>query len=1100
MNSSPDPPILQSPAANPQPPTLVLIDDDPEVLRATERILVKAGYHVITGENAKEAVDLTRRHLPAMLLLDVMLPDGNGVEIAQGLKSDPSLVGVFVVLLSGLKTSGEDQAAGLATGLADGYIARPFSKPEFLARVDALLRLRTAQEALREALLEKETLLREQRRAADELRRLARAVEQSPTSIVITDRAGNIEYVNAYFEQVTGYTKAEARGKNPRILKSGATPSETYIDMWRAISQGGEWRGELCNRRKNGELFWEYAAISGLKDESGEVSHFIAVKDDITNRRQAEDALRRSEARHRAITQSAYDAIVTADSEGRIVGWNRGATLTFGYEESEALGRPLTLLIPERHHLGHLAGMARARRGDELYLLGQRLELHGLRKDGVEFPLEITLSRWEGPDGWFVTGILGDITERKRAEERQVSLISELDEARLAAERAAQAKGEFLANMSHEIRTPMNGVIGMTGLLLDTKLSPEQREFAETIRTSAEALLTIINDILDFSKIESGKLDLEILDFDLQMEMESVVELLAGPAQAKGIELVSSLRPGTPSRLRGDAGRLRQILTNLAGNAIKFTAQGEVVVSVTPAAEDATHSSLRFEVRDTGPGIPRETQARLFKAFSQADASTTRKFGGTGLGLAISRQLVELMGGEIGVTSEVGKGSTFWFTLRLEKQPKEAEAAVEYRDLGGARVLVVDDNATNRQITGHQLRSWKVYERAAASGPEALDILRDAEADGAPYDVALLDMQMPGMDGMMLARAMEREPALAVTRRSIMTSLGQRPSDAELHEAGVDAYLAKPIRQSRLLDCLSRVLTRGGRDASSRTTGWLVRRSTLLAPESAAGARNIRILLADDNRINQKVAMGQLRRLGHTADTVVNGLEVLDALTQKPYDVVLMDCQMPEMDGYDATRAIRRREAEAAARGEPGPRVHVIAMTAHAMEGDREKCLAAGMDDYVSKPVRTEALRAALDRWQPAPAGSANPLAPARTEKSAAAAEECPVDMARLGEMADHDPAATRELVDMYLREADEVMGALRASVQSGPAAETERLAHKLGGSSATCGMAGIVPPLRELERSGIAGHWPENEQLLQEADRQLERIRAFLAVEIPRP
>ncbi len=979
MTEIPDPPTRSPPAENVRPATLVVIDDDPEVLRATERILAKAGYHVITGETAAEAVDLTRRHLPAMLLLDVMLPDGNGLEIAQELKSDPSLASVFVVLLSGLKTSGEDQAAGLGTGLADGYIARPFSKPEFLARVDALLRLRVAQEALREALGEKETLLSEQRRAADKLRQMGRAVEQSPASIVITDRDGNIEYVNAYFEQVTGYTRAEALGQNPRILKSGSTPAGTYADMWRAISNGGEWRGELCNRRKNGELYWEYAAISGLKDENGDVSHFIAVKD--------------------------------------------------------------------------------------------------------------------------------DITERKAAEERQVSLILDLSEARIAAERAAQAKGEFLANMSHEIRTPMNGVIGMTGLLIDTKLSPEQREFAETIRTSAEALLTIINDILDFSKIESGKLDLEVLDFDLQKEMESVVELLAGPAQSKGLELACSLRTGAPSRLRGDSGRLRQILTNLTGNAIKFTAQGEVVVSVALAADEATHASLRFEVRDTGPGIPPETQARLFQAFSQADASTTRKFGGTGLGLAISRQLVELMGGAIGITSEVGTGSTFWFTLRLEKQPKDAEDAVEYgRDLSGTRVLVVDDNATNRQITGHQLRSWRVYERAAASGPEALDILRDAAASGTPYQVALLDMQMPGMDGMMLARTMEREPALAVTRRIIMTSLGQRPTDAELQEAGIDAYLAKPIRQSRLLDSLTRVVTKASRDSSSGATGSLVRWSSLATPGTASPARQIRILLADDNSVNQKVALGQLRRLGHTADAVANGLEVLEALKQAPYDVVLMDCQMPEMDGYDATRAIRKREAEAAEAGEPGRRLHVIAMTAHAMEGAREQCLAAGMDDYLSKPVRTDALEAAIERWQPAPADSADPSAstpePARagSRKEAPAKEECPVDMARLGEMADDDPTATRELVDMYLLEADEVMGALRASVQSGPAAETERLAHKLGGSSSTCGMAGIVAPLRELERSGVAGHWPENEQLLQEADRQLERIRAYLAAHIPRP
>jgi signal transduction histidine kinase/CheY-like chemotaxis protein len=531
---------------------------------------------------------------------------------------------------------------------------------------------------------------------------------------------------------------------------------------------------------------------------------------------------------------------------------------------------------------------------------------------------------------------------------------TKLRKATREANAANQAKSEFLANMSHEIRTPMNGVIGMAHLLMGTEQTAEQREFTETIQKSADSLLEVINDILDYSKIESGKIELEAINFDLRVAVESVGDLLAVRAHEKGLEYVATIDAEVPSLLCGDPGRLRQIIINLVGNAIKFTESGEIVLHAALVDESATHGTIRFSITDTGIGIPSDRMDHIFNSFSQADSSTTRKYGGTGLGLNISKRLAELMGGELGVESREGAGSTFWFTAVLEKQSEDSEASLVIpTDIRGKRILIVDDNRTNRNVLKEQLKVWGCRYDEASGGRQALAMMRRTVEAEAPFDIAILDMQMPQMDGKTLGRRIKADPSISDATLVLMTSLGNRGDVQEFERIGFEAYLTKPVKQSLLYDCLAMLSGQPSGSSPAKKKHMITAHSL-----SENRKRNGRILVVEDNIINQKVALNFLKRLGYQADVAGDGKAAIQALETFPYAVVLMDCQMPEMDGYEATAQIRKSRT-----GRYDPNTTIIAMTANAMKGDKEKCLDAGMNDYLSKPLMAEALEAMLKKW-----------------------------------------------------------------------------------------------------------------------------------------
>jgi PAS domain S-box-containing protein len=1020
-------------------------------------------------------------------------------------------------------------------------------------------------------------------------------------AICMLDRHGHVATWNSGAEQIQGYTVEEIIGRHiscfysPEHVEQGRPERQlqTAIREGRCEEEG--WRV-----RKDGSRFWANTIITALRDGDGQVEGFAQITRDLTRRKRAEEALRASEERLRALTQSANVAIISADATGTIVTWNHGAEVIFGYAEDEILARPLTILMPDSYREPHRQGLARYYSTGVSRLVGKTVELRGLRKDGSEFPIELSLASWETAQGKYFSGIIRDITERKNAEEAirtseqrfrtmmetiptfvaifqgtghvyvnpaaetmlgytreellrctfldyvhpdhhklvkqrslarqrgepvppryEVKIVTksgrelwvdfsaavieyegqpavlgiaidvtrrkELHEARRiameAAESVSRAKSTFLANMSHEIRTPMNAVIGMTELLLETPLDRMQREYLNIVKDSSESLLSLINDILDFSKIEAGKLELTRTPFQIRELLGDTMKALSLRTKGRDIEVACHVETAVPDVLEGDPLRLRQIVTNLVGNAIKFTDRGEVILDVAMESSHEGSVQLHISVRDTGIGIPAEKQQSIFESFSQVDASMTRRFGGTGLGLAIASRLVELMNGKIWVESELGRGSCFHFTAEMHRgktiQPVPAASAAT---LVGLRVLIVDDNQTNRLILQEMLDNWAMRPTAVADADAAMSELDRARQSGAPFDVLLTDVHMPGTDGFQLTERVKASSELDGTIILMLTS-SDGPRDIErCRQLGGAAYLIKPIKQSELFDAI--VASLGTIESIEPATAP----GTQLASPTM---RPLRILLAEDSYANQRLAVGLLTKWGHQVTVANNGREAVAAVESGNFDLVLMDVQMPEMDGHQAAAAIREREQRL------GGHLPIVAMTAHAMKGDREECLAAGMDGYVAKPIRRRELEQAVaevvDIKHPRPTPierAADSVAPMTSLDSQ--------NWEQALRTVEGDRDMLRDILPALIDETSAALIRLRLALQEQSAQHVAQAAHSLKGTLKIFGRTETGDLAERLEALGKTGNLVGGDELLASLQPKLnallDDVRAWLA------
>jgi PAS domain S-box-containing protein len=774
------------------------------------------------------------------------------------------------------------------------------------------------------------------------------------------------------------------------------------------------------------------------------------------------------------IVEQSSEAIWTKDLRGHITSWNSGAAAMFGYPPEEVMGR--TLNVSGSSPEDEQARMQRLMAGEKF-----SYDARAMTRSGTPIDIQVAVAPLldDGNQCIGSIAVARDVTQHKRSEEA-------LRLAREAAEAANHAKSSFLARMSHEIRTPMNGVLGMTELLLETGLTSTQRKYAETVQRSGKNLLGIINDLLDFSKIEAGKLELENVDMDLRRTIEDIVDLLAERAHAKGLELACSIPPDLLTQVRGDALRLGQILTNLVGNAVKFTDEGSIVIRVESVEETRSHVTMRFDVSDTGVGISKEAQSRIFDEFAQADGSTTRKHGGSGLGLAISKQLVEMMGGSIHVESEAGAGSTFWFTANFEKQVAQAPGESRSIPIGlltGVRALLVESSALNRGILQQQMSTWEMTLRIAETPKQAVEMLAQAAARSVPYEVALIDLGLPGMDALELARSIRARPDIAKVRLVMLT---RRHADSRIaRDAGFDACLVKPVRQTVLYECLVNVMAGRPQEA--------VAAPAVPAPvaRAPAGIRG-HILVVEDNLINQQVALGILQIQGYKVSVANNGKEALEAYAQGAFDLILMDCHMPEMDGFEATMEIRRREQAAGSR-----RVPIVALTANAMAQDREECLSAGMDDHVAKPFSMQTMQEMLDRWMGREASARYEDLPGVPAPAKAAEVLDRQVLDQLGGLRTNGKSdLLARTINLYLVESPKLMQRLKQAAAANDAPEMARSAHSLKSSSANVGATLLSRYCGDMELSARRADTEEARSILARLEEEHHRVQSALSAE----
>ncbi len=911
-------------------------------------------------------------------------------------------------------------------------------------------------------------------------------VDNANDVIYETDATGIIRFVNPAGKRLTGYPPEEFVGKHylhfVRVDYHRELIRKTGIQFVKKLPSIYI---ECPTITKDGREMWIGQSVRLLLD-GDTVTGFHAVARDITERKMAEKALKESEEHLHAVFDNVQAGIILIDPETHtIVNANRTAAQMCNTSIESMVGMECR------------ENICQAKQGScPVTDLGETLENSErmlITADGKDLPVLKTVIRVSIGGRDYLLESFVDIAARKEAEERANRMAEE-------ARAANQAKSRFLANMSHEIRTPMNGVIGMCELLLDTELTARQRQYARIIMKSGDALITLINDILDISKIEADRLDLEMTDFDLRAMLEDLTDLLAVRAAEKGIEISCLIEPGVPTLLHGDPGRLRQIIVNLAGNAVKFTNRGEVAIKVEQITRAEQNTTLKFSIRDTGIGISPDSLPQLFTSFTQVDSSSTRKFGGTGLGLAISKKLTEMMGGAITVQSTLGKGSTFSFTVELARQQEDAAPLPKRVEaIAGQHILVVDDNATNRQVLSLMLDSWGARHEQTPGGPRALDILHKAAREEDPFTIVILDSAMEEMSGESLGKMIKDDPALKSTALVMLSSLAQRGEASRAQNAGFAAYLTKPVRQAHLFECLTTVLGlyRGHPDANRSRPANLVTRHTI--NEAKAGRRHV--LLVEDNSTNKMVAQGMLDHLGYRVTSVERGADAISALRKSEFDLVLMDCQMPDMDGFETTRVIRGHESGVLNRNVP-----IIAMTAYVMKGDRERCIAAGMNDYLAKPVRQADLANMLAKWL-SRAGDTLPVAdgqredmpdpgctpaaePSGQDGQNEALEAAAFDKAGLMDRLDGDQELAVIVLNTFFEHIPNAIAKLEESLAKANTAEVVLHAHTIKGAAANAGGAALSETARKIEMDGREGNMASAASLMPEILKRFELFR----------
>ena len=870
--------------------------------------------------------------------------------------------------------------------------------------------------------------------------------------VSITDMQGNITYVNDRFIRISGYSSDELIGRNHRMIQSGYHSREFFQDMWRTIANGRVWHGQVKNRARNGSYYWVEATMVPFMDKSGKPYQYVSMRTDITAQKNMEQQLLAERRLLQNVMDTLGEGVFMLDVDGNCTYLNREAEAIIGWTSEELQGRNLHEIIHAQQIDGtelpaSACPIRQATMADKVYRSESDYFQH---KNGTLFPIAIVAQPLKDEDE--IVGIVAafqDISERKFFER-------ELLRAKDDAEAASRAKGHFLATMSHEIRTPMNGIIGMTELALDTDLNPVQREYLNMVKSSADSLLTIINDILDFSKIESGKMELEHIEFDVASLFSITEKSLALRAEQRGIELVYEVDERIPDYLVGDPGRLRQVLINLLGNAIKFSDRGVVAMRMQLLKISGNAVTVRIEVADQGIGISIEQQMHIFDAFTQADASTTRKYGGTGLGLAISSQLVAAMGGELTVTSELGKGSVFGFSVTLPTG-KNAQSAPQ--DMAGLSALIVDDNPTNRRQLSQMLTKWGMAVGAVATASDARQSLLQARSEAKSYDLLLLDAEMPEMDGFTLVQQLQsmQLPLRAVVM--MLSSDGLRTETERCRKLGLASHVCKPIDRGELLSVIRKAL-------GLKEPVMTAVRSGLQTPQ-----QQLTILLAEDNRVNQRLAITLLEKWGHRVVLANNGLEALDKYREQVFDVILMDLQMPEMGGIEATQQIRALDLQ------NGRHTPIIAMTANAMSEDRQLCLDAGMDEYLSKPLSSEKMRSLLQQVTPA---------------SRQAEQHQAFDYAAA--LNQIDAWVIETIGQAFLDESDVLLDEMRSAIEAQDQVLLVRSAHTLRGLAGNFNAKGVEDLTRKIEKHAEQVAVADIEQLFGRLQSEMSKLKSALA------